>query len=93
MLPVIAAAQFGHTAVVDALLARLAREPLPLHGLLFDHEEVWGIACRRSNFAMASSVLSAMRTQYIGHYLAVSKCLEGIPVFFRDVLPSDRGSS
>ena len=87
MLPVIAAAEFGHTAVVDALLARLAREPLLLHGLLFDHEEAWSIACRRSNFAMASSVLSAMGTQYIGHYLQVSKCLEGTPVFFRDVLP------
>ena len=82
--PVTAAAEFGHTAVVDALLARLPRPSLPRRRLfLFD--EVWRIACRRSNFAMAASVLSAMGTPAV-RYEEVSKCLEGTPKFLRDVL-------
>ena len=44
--PVRAAADFGHTAVVDALLAR----PVGLGWHLQLCSSVWSIACRRSNF-------------------------------------------
>ena len=84
--PATAAADFGHTAVVDALLARLPRPSLSQFDcwrLSFD--EVWSIACHRSNFAMAASVLSAMGIPAI-RYEEVSKCLVGTAEFFRDVL-------
>ena len=74
-----AAAEFGHTAVADALLPRLAERGWH-SGLCCS---VWKTACRRSNFAMAASVLSANGI-YAVHYLHV--CLEGTPEFFRDVL-------
>ena len=81
--PVRAAADFGHTAVVDALLACPVGDGWHLQLC----SSVWSIACRRNNFAMATSLLSAMGTQYIEHYLEVSQLLEGTPEFFRDVLP------
>ena len=74
-----AAAEFGHTAVVDALLPRLAERGWHI-GICCS---VWKTACRRSNFAMAASVLSAFGI-YAAHYLY--ECLEGTPEFFRDVL-------
>ena len=82
MHPVRAAAEFGHTAVVDALLACPPRDALHFQLCC----TVWRSACRRSNLAMAASVVSVIRTQYINHYLAGSKCIEGTPDFLRDVL-------
>ena len=82
--PATAAAEFGHTAVVDALLSRLPRPSLP-HCRPFSFDEVWNIACQRSNFAMAACVLSAMEIHAVC-YREVSKCLEGTHEFFRDVL-------
>ena len=70
-----AAAEFGHTAVVDALLPRLAERGWHSG----DCCSVWKTACRRSNFAMAASVLSATGI-YAVHYLHV--CLEGTPRVF-----------
>ena len=82
--PVEAAADFGHTAVVDALLPRLAKDTWYSFALCCS---VWSIACRRSNFEIAARVLSAMGTQYALCYLDVTECLEGTPEFFKDTLP------
>ena len=76
------AAEFGHTAVVDALLANSSRHDSHFSLCCC----VWSIACRRSNLAMAASVVSAMGIQFYEHYWAVSECLEGTPDFLRDVL-------
>ena len=84
--PATAAADFGHTAVVDALLARLPRPSLShfdCRSLSFD--QVWSVACQRSNFVMAASVLSAMGIRAL-RYKEVSNCLVGTAEFFRDVL-------
>ena len=79
--PVRAAAEFGHTAVVDAFLPRLADRGSDLKLCC----SVWKSACRRSNFAMAASVLPAFGI-YAVPFLDVGRCLEGTPEFFRDVL-------
>ena len=89
MHPATAAAELGHTVVVDALLSRLPRPSLPHHRVRFLFDKVWSIACRKSNFAMAASVLSAMEI-YNVRYEEVSECLEGTTEFFRNVLSLTR---
>ena len=79
-----AAAELGHTAVVNTLLAR-SNKPSQSLVLGYDnHEGVWSIACRRSDLAMASSVLSLIDiTCYLRQ---VAECLKGTPEFLRRVL-------
>ena len=80
-----AAAELGHSTIVNTLLAssiKLAR--LLVLGYK-DHEGVWSIACRRSDLAMASSMLSVIDITRCC-LRQVAECLKGTPEFFRRVL-------
>ena len=81
-----AAAELGHTAIVNTLLASSTKPSRRLVLGYDDHEGVWSIACRRSDLAMASSMLSLI--DITGCYLReVSESLRGTPKFLRGVLP------
>ena len=80
-----AAAELGHLTVVNTLLASSTK---PLRHLVFGydvHDGVWSIACRRSDFAMASTMLSLIDITGCYHW-EVAECLKGTPEFLRRVL-------
>ena len=84
--PITAAAELGHTAVVNRLLASSEGDS---HCLVFGMFGLWSIACRRSNLEMAASLLSTTGIPwYIQEGLACSlwDCIEGTPEFFRGAL-------
>ena len=90
--PIKAAAEFGHTAVVNALLACSTRQHRLAFGW-FDREPgVFGVACRRSNYAMAASLLSMVD---ITCFLRVNEeclweCVHGTSEFLRGILSLSR---
>ena len=89
--PLKAAAELGHTAVVNALLASSTLH----HRLAYrciDREEVFSIACRKSNYTMAANMLSMLG---INCFLRknrewLSNCLRGTPEFLRGILSLSR---
>ena len=65
--PATAAAELGNTAVVDALLSLVCpdRHCLTVGISRLTNFCKWSIACQRSNFAIAASVLSVMEIHVV----------------------------
>ena len=90
--PIKAAAEFGHTAVVNALLACSTRQHRLAFGW-FDREPgVFGVACRRSNYAMAASLLSTVDiTCFLRECReCLWECVHGTSEFLRGILSLSR---
>ena len=89
--PIKAAAEFGHTAVVKALLTSSTGEHRLACGCI-DCELVFKIACRRSNYTMAANMLSMLciRCPLRETMECLSVCVEGTPEFLRGILSLSR---
>ena len=86
--PIIGAADLGHTAVVNTLLASSTRRHRLAFGC-FNLKGVFSIACRRSNYEMAANMLSTIDiTRILGEdtRACLCDCVEGTPEFLRDIL-------
>ena len=83
-----AAAELGHTAVVNALLASSTLQRGPTFGCFDCDEEVFSIACRRSNYTMAANRLSMLGIERFlrENTECLSDCLRGTPEFLRGIL-------
>ena len=84
--PIAAAAEFGHTAIVERLLASSKRD---YHCLAFGKARLWNIACRRSNLEMATDLFSRTDITWFleaGLVCVLRFCPRGTPKFFRGVL-------
>ena len=84
--PIAAAAELGHTAIVERLLVSSKRDS---HCLAFGEARLWNIACQRSNLAMAANLFS--RTDITWFLKAGLECVlfvstSGTPEFFRGAL-------
>ena len=87
-----AAAELGHTAVVNALLACSTLQHRPTFWCFDCDEGVFSIACRRSNYTMAANMLSMLGIKCFlrKNREWLSHCLRGTPEFLRDILSLSR---
>ena len=90
--PLKAAAELGHTAVVNALLANSTPQHRPTVRCFNCYEGVFSIACRRSNYTMAANMLSMLGIKCFlrENREWLSDCLRGTPEFLRGILSLSR---